>query len=194
VQYLNENLAKYFGLADKNGVLVANVLERGPAKKAGMKDSDVIKQFDNKPINNVRELLNAVAKTEIGHKVKIVAVREKKELTLEIEIAERPEDIEETPIQTGEPKTNNWRGLRVEDLTPENIQRFNIEEKKGVVVVNIEPNSPADEAGLIPGEVILEINKQPIKNSSDYEKATLGTKGDCLIRTTRGYFIIKEGG
>jgi len=194
VQDLNENLAKYFGLADKNGVLVANVLERGPAKKAGMKDSDVIKQFDNKPINNVRELLNAVAKTEIGHKVKIVAVREKKELTLEIEIAERPEDIEETPIQTGEPKTNNWRGLRVEDLTPENIQRFNIEEKKRVVVVNIEPNSPADEAGLIPGEVILEINKQPIKNSSDYEKATLGTKGDCLIRTTRGYFIIKEGG
>jgi len=192
VQDLNENLAKYFGLADKNGVLVAKVLEDGPAKKAGIKESDVIKQLDNKPLNNVRELLSAVAKSEIGSKVKVAVVREKKELTLEVEIGERPQGIEESSTETGEAKTTNWRGLEVGELNSENIQRFRIEDKKGVVVVNIEPNSPADEAGLIPGEVILEINKQPIKDTSDYEKITRGLKGDCLIRTGRGYFIIKE--
>ena len=192
VQDLNERLAKYFGLTDKNGVLVAKVLEDGPAKKAGIKESDIIKQLDNKPINNVRELLSAVAKSEIGRKVKVTVVRGKKELTLEVEIGERPQDIEESSTETTEAKTTNWRGLEVGELNSENIQRFRIEDKKGVVIVNIEPNSPADEAGLIPGEVILEINKQPIKDTSDYEKITRGLKGDCLIRTGRGYFIIKE--
>lgn len=192
VQDLTEDLAKYFGLPDKNGVLVAKVLENGPAQKAGMKESDIIIQFDNKTINNVRELLNVVAKTEVGRKVKVVVIREKRPQTLEVQIGSRPEhiDIEEV---TRRGVSGNWRGMEVEDLTLQNLQRFRIENKIGVVVVNVEPNSPADQAGIIPGDVILEINKRGVKNLSDYERIIKTLKGDCLIRTGRGYFLVKEG-
>lgn len=190
VQDLTEDLAKYFGLSDKNGVVVAKVLENSPAQKAGMKESDIITQFDNKTINNVRELLNAVAKTEVGRRVKVVVIREKRSQVLEVEVGSRPEDIEEISSRG---VSSNWRGLEVEDLTTQNLQRFRIEGKTGVVVVDVEPDSPADQANIIPGDVILEINKQGIKNMSDYEKVIKGLKGDALIKTVRGYFLVKEG-
>ncbi len=192
VQNLNDDLAKYLGLAEKNGVLVSKVIENGPAQKSGIRESDVIKQFDNKTVNNVRELLSVVGKTEIGKKVKVAVVREKKELTLEVQIGERPENLEEQEGVLA--VSGNWRGLEIQDITPENSMRFRLEEKKGVVVVNVEPGSAADEANLNPGDVILEINKQPIKNTLDYEKITKGLKGNALVRTSRGYFLIKSEG
>ena len=75
-----------------------------------------------------------------------------------------------------------WRGLAVQDA----------KENKGVVIVEVEPASPADEAGLLADEVILEINKQPIKNISDYTRITRVLKGDALVKTSRGYFVVKE--
>lgn len=179
VQDLNDDLAQYFSLTDKTGVLVAKVMENSPAQKAGVKESDVIKQIDNQPVKNVKELLSIVGKSEVGRKVKMKVVRDKKEAVLDLEIAERPQNLQESSVSESGEVSGAWRGLKVED-------------KKGAVIVDIEPNSPADEAGLIPGEVILEINKQPVKNIADYEKLTQGLKGDCLIRTNRGYFIVKE--
>jgi serine protease Do len=190
VQDLSEDLAKHFGLPDKNGVLVAKILEKSPAQKAGMKETDIIKQFDDKPINSVRELLSIVGNTEVGRKVKVLVIREKKLLTLEVEIGERPQDLEQI-AQQGVP-SGNWRGLEVEDLSSDKVKRFRIEENKGVVVVDVQPNSPADEAGIISGDVISEINRQTVKNISDYEKITRVLKGNALVRTSRGYFLIKE--
>lgn len=187
VQDLTDDLSKYFGLSDKNGVLVASVLENSPAQKGGMKESDVIRQFDNKPINNVRELLNVVASTEVGRKVKVAVVRDKRDITLEVEVGERPENLEEQGFLV----SGAWRGLEVEDITAQNARRFRIEEKSGVVIVDVKPNSPADEVGLMPGDVVLEINRKPIKNISDYEKVIKDLKGNALIRTSRGYFIVK---
>ena len=191
VQDLSEDLVKYFGLPDKNGVLVAKVLQNSPAEKAGIKESDCIREFDQQPINNVKGLLNVVAASEVGRKVKVTVIREKKPLTVEVEIGERPEDVEEMAM-TGRSLSGAWRGLEVEDLTAENARRFGLAEEKGVVIIDVEPNSPADEAGLVPGDVILEINKRSIKNISDYQKLTQELKGDCLIRTGRGYFVVKE--
>jgi serine protease Do len=193
VQDLTEDLTKYFGLPDKNGVLVAKVLENGPAEKAGIKEGDIIKKLDNQTINNVKELISTVSKAEVGRKVKVGLVRDKKELSLEVQVGERPENLEEGIGQPGRSEAGAWRGLQVENLSPENAKRFEIEEKQGVVVVYVEPNTPADEAGLIAGDVILEINKQPIKNLPDYERVTKDLKGDALLKTSRGYFLIKEG-
>jgi len=188
VQDLTEDLAKHFGLAEKKGALIAAVLENSPAQKAGIKEGDIIKQFDNVTINNVRELLNAVGKAEVGGKVKVAVIREKKELNLEVEISERPEDLEKVASSI---PSSGWRGLEVEDLNADAAKRFRVEEKKGVIVRNVEPESPADEAGIAAGDVILEINKQAIRNIPDYERVIKGSKGDCLVRTARGYFLIK---
>lgn len=190
VQDLTEDLAKYFGLPDKNGVLVAKVLENSPAQKAGIKESDIIRKFDNKPINNTRELVSIVSQTEVGRKVNVVVIRDKKEINLDVEIGSRPENLEELTSEAI--SANIWRGIEAEDLTSENLRRYRIEEKRGVVVINVEPNSPADEAGIMPGDVIVEINKEPVKNLSDYERITRQLKGNALVRTNRGYFIIKE--
>jgi len=192
VQDLTEELAKYFGLPDKNGTLVVGIVEGSPAQKAGIKESDIIKQFDNKPVNNVRELLNIVSKAEVGKKIKIAIIREKKEIILEVQIGERPENLEEA--LTVNPSYANWRGLKVNELNPDIAGRFGVEGKNGLIVVDVEPNSPADEAGIITGDVILEINKQAIKNVFDYQRITKGLKGDVLIKLSRGYVLIKEGG
>jgi len=191
VQDLTEELAKYFGLPDKNGALVIGVIENSPAQKAGIKESDIIKQIDNKPINNTRELLSIVGKAEVGGKVKAGVLRDKKEITLEVVIGERPENLGETQVKE---TYNKWRGLEVQDLTPDIASRLGIDEKKGVVVVDVEPNSPADEAGIVAGDVILEINKQAVKNVSDYQKITKGLKGDALVKLSRGFVLIKAGG
>jgi len=190
VQDLNEDLAKHFGLSDKNGALVSKVLESSPAQKAGMKEGDVIRQADNKAVNNVRDLLSVVGKIEVGKKVKISVIRDKKELVLEAQVGERPQDLEEKAAQEPE---GQWRGLSVEELTAEKAGRFKTEEKKGVLVTGVAAASAADQAGIIPGDVILEINKQAIKNLADYQKAIKDAKGNVLVRTARGYFIIKEG-
>lgn len=192
VQDLTDELAKYFGLTDKSGVLIAKVSDNSPAQKANMLSGDVIKEVDNKTIKNVKDLLNIVAKLEVGHKVRIVLVRDKKNLPLEVEIGQRPENLEEEPQEAAGESTKNWRGLEVEAINSENSRRFRLEGKEGVVIVNILPDSPAAETDLTPGEAIVEINKQPVKNIADYEKATKDLKGDALIRTTRGYFLIKN--
>ena len=194
IQNLNEDLASYFGLSDKDGVLVAKIMENSPALKAGMKESDVIKQFDNKPIKAVRDLLSIVAATEVGRKVKVVVVRDKKQMTLDVEVGDRPENIEaigegREPVAVA---VAVWRGLKVDEVNQGNAQRFGLREPNGVVVTDVAGGSPADAAGIMPGELILEISKQPVKNMADYRKVTQALKGDALIRTQRGYFIVKE--
>ncbi len=193
VQDLSEDMAKYFGLSDKKGVLIAKVIEDGPGAKSDMKERDIIKMFDNKPINQVKDLLSIVGNTEVGRKVKVVVLRDKKEVTLDVQVGERPEAAgEETGAGGGEVSAGKWRGISAEDIGPATVQRFKVKETAGVVVTNVEPNTPADEAGIIPGDVILEMNKQPVKNMSEYQKLTQGAKGDVLVRTARGYFLVKE--
>jgi serine protease Do len=192
VQDLNDDLASYFGLTDKNGVLVAKVLDGSPAQKAGMKDTDVIKQLDNKEVNSVRELLAVVGRTEVGRKVKVDLVRDKKPLALEVAIGERPEDIEALQGQEGSVAASGWRGLEIEDLTENNQRKFGIRETQGALIVNVESGSPGDDAGLVPGDLILEINKRPINNSADFQKNTQDLKGDILVRVARGFFLVKE--
>jgi serine protease Do len=193
VQDLTEDLAKYFGLSEKNGALVVKVLKDGPAEKAGIKNSDVIKKVDNTVVNNVRELLNLVGKAEVGRKIKVAVLRDKKEVTLDLVIGERPQ-TEDLEGQAGgnEIKPSNWRGLEVESLDSPQAQQLKLEEKEGVLVLSVEPNSPTDDAGINPGDVILEINKEKIKNVSDYQKATRDLKGEVLVQLSRGYVVIKE--
>ncbi|MFA5114600.1 MAG: Do family serine endopeptidase [Candidatus Omnitrophota bacterium] len=179
VQDMSVDLAKHLGLKDKNGALIATVLPAGPAEKAGMKEGDIIRKFDNTDVNNVRELLSLVGRAEPGRKVKATLLRNNKELTLNVEVGERPDNLEESDAGATRNKSKKWRGLEVS------------ESQKGLVISEIEQGSAADDAGLVAGEVIQEIDKQPVKTLSDYQKAIKGVKGDCLVKTSRGYFLIK---
>ena len=132
----------------------------------------------------------AVSRSEVGSKAKVTVLREKKELVLEVQVGERPDNPDETEEES-EISVAGWRGLEVAELKSEQAKGFRVEEEAGVLVVNVAPGSPAEEAGLIPGDVILEINRQPVNNPADYEKTIKDLKSDALVRTSRGYFLVK---
>ncbi len=140
VQDLDENLATYFGLPDREGVLVAKVLEGSPAQKGGFKDGDLIRTFNGKKIKDVNQLLKEVGRTQVGKKVKVDIIRDKSQMTLEVEIGERPSEIEEF----GKLSVKTWRGIEVQEITPDIAKRFGLEEKTGLVISNVEVGSPAD--------------------------------------------------
>ncbi len=188
VQDLNEELAKHFGLSGSKGALVVNVLPGGPAAKAGIKDQDVIISFAGQAIENVRDLLNTVGKAEVGSKVKVALIRNKKDISVDVVVAERPQNVEAIGAAAGA-----WRGIEVQDLTPEIASRLGITETAGAVVVNVKPGSQADKAGLVSGDVIIEIDRQPVGSAQDFRRIVSAIKGDCLIKAARGFFIIKAG-
>jgi serine protease Do len=195
VQDLNEDLAKYFGLADKKGAVVISAMAGSPAFKAGIKEGDVIKEIDNKKINNVRELLDAVGRLKPGNKAKLKLVREKKELTLEAEVGERPQTpLAAAPVSVSETEgaPYNWRGLKLADLTAEILQRLRLPQVKGVAVLETAADSPAEGSGIVPLDVIIELNKVPVTSLAEFKQIAEGASGNCLLRTLRGYFLVRE--
>lgn len=193
IQDMNDDLANYFGLSGENGVVVVEVIDGSPAQKSGIKQGDIITRFAGTPIEDTRELVDLVTGLKVGSRAKAEIMRDKKTMTLEVKIAERPENLEQ--IASGGPVASDieaWRGLRVDDVSSDIGRRFRLNEDQGVVIVAVEPDSPADKAGLVPGEVIHQINKQNITDISQYNKIIRSTKGDALITTSRGYFVVKE--
>jgi serine protease Do len=189
VQDLNDALSGHFALPDTNGALVSDVIKNSPAEKGGIKEGDVIRKFDDALIKNSRQLFGSVNKAEVGRKVKVTVMRQGKELNLPVEITEMPR--EKDAEKGGGEETGGWRGLEVQELTPELIKKFGIKDKNGVLVVNVEPQSPADNSGLIPGDVILGINGTPVSTIEDYGKITGVLTGEAFVKTSRGFFIIK---
>ncbi len=188
VQDLTPDLAEHFSLSDTKGALVVNVLKNSPAEEAGIKEDDIIRKFGDKEIDNTRQLVSTVSKTEVGQKVRVIVLRNKEEMGLEVKITERPEKLEEISSPAGE----TWRGIEVEEITSDLARRYRVEETQGVVIVNIEPGSPADNAGLARGDVILKINDSAVNNLSDYQKIIKNIKGSALIKTQRGKFLVKK--
>jgi len=187
VQEVDEELAEYFGLEDTEGVLVAKVLEDTPALKGGMKDGDVIKTIDGKPVKKVRDLLKIVGRIKVGKKVKVEIIRDKKPKTLTIEIGERPGELE----KYGEMSAEVWRGIEVANITEELAQKYKIEDKKGVIVTNVEYDSVGFKSGIRVGDLIEEINRVKIESVAKFNEVVSKIQGDALVRTTRGYTIVK---
>jgi len=185
---LDDNLAEYLGLPDRKGVFVDEVFPDTPAEKAGIKVGDVIKTFDGNNVEDMQDLVKRVGRADVGKKIKAGIIRDKKEKVLEIEVGERPKEDE----IAARPKEGVWRGIEVKDISPEIVSRYNIEEGSGVIVTNVEMDSPGDEAGLRIGDLISEINWKPVKSTKDYNEVTKELKGNVLVRTNRGYIVVKE--
>ena len=78
-------------------------------------------------------------------------------------------------------------------MTPELAQRYQLEGVQGVVVTHVEPGSPAEDAGFRVGDVVLEVNRHPVGSVSDFKNLTRGAQGDVLIKTSRGYAVLRAG-
>ncbi len=165
IQPVTPDLAKQFDIKDDKGALVGDVVEDSPAEKAGIKNGDVIIEFDGREVNDPAGLRNSVAGTPPGKKAPIKVMRDGKVKNMDIIVAELPADQQK--LQGG--FDNLLKGVMVQGLTPELKKSLDVPARiTGVVVTDIEEGSPA--GGLLqPKDVIIEVNRKRVSSAKDYE-------------------------
>ena len=175
--------------------IVTEVTESSPAAEAGVKAGDLIVEFNGKAVPRSQDFPSIIADTSPGQKVTLKLVRDKKEQTIGVKIGELPENGDLT--QQTEAKDPEL-GLRVQRITPEAVRRLGLSSSKGVLVIEVQPGSPADQVGIEPADVIREINQRPVGNVKEFERATRqGRRGDrILLLVQRGdnavFFAVKR--
>ena len=168
IQKITPEIAKSFNLKETEGALVSDVMEDGPAEKAGLKRGDVITSYNGKKIKDNEMLPRLVAATEIGKKVKVEIIRDGKPMGIEVVIGELPE---ESPKNSKKPEVEKDFGLVAQDITPEIAKHLNLKDTSGVIATDITPGSPAGDADIRSGDIIKEIGRKPIHNKADFKAA-----------------------
>ena len=198
IQEVNQDIADGLNLPKASGALVASVTPGGPADKAGILAGDVIVKFDNKEVNQMRNLPRAVAETQVGKKSTVEILRKGSTITKEVavgelEAAEKAEnkvaDKTENAAPVGKVKT---LGMSLAQINPETSKQFDLRAgMKGVVISNIGSSSQAAEKGLAAGDVIVEINQQAVSTPDDVtgkinEARKSGRKSVLLLVESKG--------
>jgi serine protease Do len=181
IQPLTPELAKSFGAKDTKGVLLSEVMPDSPAAKSGLKQGDILMEFDGKKVEAPADLQRAVGLSSPGQNAKIKVWRDQGEKTVDIKIGEAPEEREAQQRGGGGGRAVGMLGVDVEAITPAIASQLNLRSTEGVVVRRVEDGSPAAEAGVQRGDVIREINRQRVKGVSDFERLTKDIKdGDRI--------------
>lgn len=186
LQDLNQDLAKSFSLKDSRGALISDVKEGSPAEQAGLKQGDVIIEYQGASVEDGVALQRLVTRAAVGANVMLKVVRDGRERELTVRIGEQPDETKVAKVERSE-RDNALSGLAVEDLDQETAKEVGLNLKRGVVVTRVDPDSGAEKVGLLPGDVIREINRQPIQSIKDFEKASSDVKkgGNVLILINR---------
>jgi serine protease Do len=182
IQPLTEELAPSFGAKENEGVLVSDVMPGGPAEAGGLKSGDVILEFGGQRTTEVPDLQRVVADAEPGKASRVTILRDGKRETLDIKIGEMPTD-EPVAASRG---TERW-GLTVQPITPELARQFKLPGNDGVLVSEVEENSPAARAGIRAGDAIVEVNRRRVRDLRTFEDALGRAEQDVLL------FVQREG-
>lgn len=196
IQDISDELAEYYDIENGEGALVTQVYKGDPADQGGIKVNDVIVSAKGESVQSSRDLTRIIAATPVGEKTTIGIVRGGKAKTVTVKLAKRDEE-RITANRALPEKTANDLGFNVEALSPEIASQLGLDEgEKGVVVSSVDPEGAAAKAGLSRGDLVKEINRQPIENKTDFNKIIDATKsGDTLQllvkRSRGGYKVIK---
>ncbi len=185
IQSLTPDLAKTLKLENTKGALVSDVVASGPAEKAGLRRGDVIVSFNKKPVEDSRALSRIVADTPVGREVPVTVMRDGAAQSLTVAVGKLPsERAEENP--SVQPAQGKW-GLRLEDLNPQMARQLGVKVGQGAVVAGVESGSPADRAGMHRGDVIVEMNRQPVHSASQAAElaSKAGDKKPLLVLVKR---------
>jgi len=200
------DLAARLGVKD-HGVLVAQVFDKAPASKAGIKAGDVISAVGGKPIKDSKELQRQVAGMPLGKPVDVTVVRDGKEKTLQVTVENQPDDfgsarvpVPRTPKREQNPTSLGKLGAEVIDLTPDMAEQLGYkEQQKGAVVSQVERGSAAEDAGLRRGMLITKVEKQPVESAAAVKEALDKASMDkgVLVQVESpqggtGYILLKE--
>jgi serine protease Do len=177
---LTPELAEGRDLDVDYGVLIEEVRPETPAERSGLERGDVIVRVDDEVIRDSDDLRFKIAESPVGEEVEIEVHRDGRTRLLQVILAERPSEnvlAQDTPLDVDTGDLETWLGMAVAPLdandprVDELINAFDIREERGVIVVDVEPDSPADEARVRPGDVIFEIVTRHVDNVSDFEAA-----------------------
>lgn len=192
IQDLNSDLATSFGMKNTNGALISDILIGSPAEKAGLRRGDVIISFGGKEIQNVSILRNMVARSTINSQVKVRVFRNRNIKEFNVSIVELPKEYRELPNEPAEEQANQEAlgGITVIQLNRDFARQLGLDtDERGVVIVNVEQGSPADEVGLRRGDVIQEIDGRPINSLEDFNKAA-----DAIQKNTTIVLFVNRNG
>lgn len=195
IQDLTTELAEYYGIAGRKGVLIAQVFKDDPADKAGLQANDVVTAIDGRAVSTGRELSQVIANTKVGKKAKITYMRDGKEQAVSVRLTKRDDDkrLAAKPVNDSQDEL----GLRVQAITPEIARQFGFDSAEdGVLVGRVKAGSKAYEGGVQTGDVIKEINRQAVTSITDYDKLIkkgLKSGGISLLikRRNAGYLAVK---
>ncbi|HAJ57695.1 MAG: hypothetical protein A2W77_04535 [Nitrospinae bacterium RIFCSPLOWO2_12_39_16] len=183
IQKVTPEIAKSFNLAESEGALVGDVVKGSPADKVGIKRGDVIVEFDGKKIKNVEDLPKLVALVKPESKAEMVIIRDGTRKKFNVTVGTLKEEKE-----VAEAKPEEEMGLFVQNITPEIGQQFNLDSTEGVIIVDVNPGSPAFTSGARRGQIIIEVNRKEIKNLDDYKKVVKNIKGGDVVT-----LLIRDG-
>ena len=179
IQDMDEDLAKSFGLEKSRGALVSDVADKSPAAEAGLRQGDVIVEMDGMEVTDVSTLRNKVAMIAPGTKIDLLVIRDGAKKTVEINIGEQPAELAKNGSNGDESLQN--MGLTLQNLTQELAEQLGYSPEQGVLIAEVETGSPAEQAGLKPGQLIEEVNKKRVRNLKDLRKALEGVKADAKV-------------
>ncbi|HMS84810.1 MAG TPA: Do family serine endopeptidase [Nitrospira sp.] len=196
IQPLTAELAKKFGVAEGEGILVNEVFENDPAAVAGIQPGDIIVRIDGATVDSPNKLSRLIGSLTPGASAKIDVVRDLKHLTLTILLTER----RDTATMAATPTVPHTRaevklGVEVQELTPSLAERFKLRETKGVLIMKVESNSLAQAEGLREGDLIKEVNRSETSSLADYTAAiSRSRRGDTILlrvlRETRAFYVV----
>jgi serine protease Do len=192
-QPVTADIAKGLKIESDKGALVASVEPNSPAEKAGVQPGDVIVSVDGKEVKSPHDLAVDVAAEKPGSNVSIALLREGQSKTLQVAVAEMPNDRTASTGSETQPGEHHARvGLALAPLTPDVRGQLDLPEgQKGAVVANVVPGSPADEAGIQPGDVVVGVGSKPVTSPDEAVKAIRGaTKGKHATLALR---ILRDG-
>jgi len=185
IQEITPELGKSLGLKESKGALVAQVVSGSPAEKAGIEQGDVIVAFDGKEIGDSKDLPRTVASTPVGKTVTVKVSRDGKLMDRQVKLGEMEEKGAEV---AGKSPAHKSLGISVQNVTPDLARSFGLKNESGVLVIRVEPGSPAAEAGIREGDVISQVNRKPVKDVDDFAKKIESAKGQesVLLLIQRG--------
>jgi serine protease Do len=185
IQPVTEEVAAGLELDSQEGALVADLDPNGPAAKGGVKRYDVIVEFNGQRVRQMEELPKLVASAPVGSKAQLKVLRKGKEQKVSVQLGE----LEPEPMlaSAAEPEEESGAyGLQVQTLTPELAAQLELRGDEGVLVSGVEPDSPAEQAGLRRGDVILEVNRETVGSVAEFRSVLSASKGGALLLVSRG--------
>ncbi len=184
IQDITPELKEKLKLGTDSGALVSDVASGGPADKAGVRRGDVIVSFDGKPVRSPHELPLIVAATPIGKKVTLEIIRAGKKITLEAQTQE----LQEEATFAVPPAEGPHLGLTLQALTPELSHEYELTRTRGLLVMQVEQGSPSDDAGLQPGDIIIEVDQQHVADVAKFKRiiSQQTKEGTLLLLVDRG--------